>query len=136
MLKGLGRILLLIVSGLMIGFSIPVIINNVNYLNTAGWQEALTTELGIAALAGIIAAVINIIVALPALLAAIKGRIGFWGFIFAVLLGAGVVVQFITANNAGLLSDPNNIWSIILGCIYPILYALGTLFLIIGKAVK
>ena len=132
-MRNLGRIILLVVAGLMIGFTIPTIITDINFFTNYGWDTAFTTSEGLMTFISLVACGITILLALPALFAAIRGKVGIWGFIIAVGLGALVVYNFITEANAGHLNDWNVIWNLILGFIYPILYVVGTLFVLIGK---
>lgn len=127
-MRTLGRIILFIVGGVMIGFAVPSLINTINYMNSIGWNLtssdpnlwpnfSLFLYQGFSGLCGLIA-----------VLAALRGRGSFLLFLFSLILIGGVVWYFVSAYQAGTLGDWKAIVNTCLGFALPILYFIGNIF--------
>ncbi len=133
MFRLLGRVLLAIAAGMLIYTGVTGIMNAVNAINALGgwtafnadgyWQAIL--QLGIAA--------VNIIIGLPALFGFIRGKCGFWMFIFAAILGAFAGYSIYQRIQAGGFADAVAVWAFTLTLLEPLCYALGTIFILLRK---
>ena len=133
MFRLLGRILLAIAAGLLIYNGINGIINGLNAINAVGGWGAVTAEgyWNNVAIFGV--GIADIVLALPALFGFIRGKCGFWMFIFAALLGAGVGYQAYLTFQKGGFPDALSVWNFILSLLMPVCYALGTIFILLRR---
>ena len=130
-MKTFGRILLLIVSIVMVATAIPLIIYHWNALNATGWNDIANYPDKLSHLFSIIGKALYILCALVAFIAFIRGKASFRLILYAVILLIPAIIFFINANQAGQLSDWKVVADGIIGFIIPILYALGTIFVIL-----
>lgn len=134
----IGRIIMLVIEGVFIGFGIPELINGINTLQAIDWAKVVTDETvrngAVQAIIDISLTGVKLLAVIPALYSAITGRGGFVLFI-AGLIAAGVVVyKFIAAYNRGeLVPDFGVIWNLVLSVIWQILYFIGAFFILLGR---
>lgn len=133
MFRLLGRILLAIAAGLLLYNGINGLINSLNAINAAGGWGAVTAEGFGSNVASFAIAILDIILALPALIGCIRGKCGFWMFIFAALLGAGFGYSAYQTFQKGGFTDALAVWNFILGLLMPFCYALGTIFILLRR---
>lgn len=128
----LGRIILLIVGGCLIGFAIPPIINIVQTLQANNWNfQYLIQHMEL--LSSLITHIVNVSFGLTAVFAGLFGRASF-GLLFTALIMVGCVIWFIYTNNvAGTLNTPEVRAQLIPNIILPSGYFLGAIFLLIGR---
>ena len=118
---------------ILLASAIPTIISTVKQINELGWTDFSTIPQKGELLVKLILQGVYIPFAITALFGAIRGKLSFKLFIYALILIAGIVFYIITANKAGSLGSFENIWQLIVGFSTPILYILGTFFVALGK---
>ncbi len=133
MFRLLGRILLAIAAGLLLYSGITGIINAVNAVNALGGWGAVTAEGYWGNIIALAIAGVNILLALPALIGFIRGKCGFWMFIFAALLGAAVGYSAYQTFQKGGFPDAMSVWNFILSLLVPVCYVLGTIFILLRR---
>ena len=129
----LGRIFLAIAAGLLIYSGITGIIGALNGIKAWGGWGAVTADgywghiisLGIGG--------VSLLLALPALIGVIRGKCGFWMFIFAALLGALVGYSIYLQIQAGGFKDALAVWNFVVSLLCPICYVLGTVFILLRR---
>lgn len=131
-MKTVGRIVLLVVGALLIGFAIPEIVENWNLLNAAGWTDFGSYPDKLKYLSAIILKVVNIIFGCVAIIAAIIGKSSLKLIISSVVMVGCVVWYFISANNAGITWDFKTVFNAILDIALPVGYVVGTFILLIS----
>lgn len=133
MFSVLGRILLAIACGLLLYSGITGVINGNNAIAAVGGWGAVTAEGYWQAVFSFCFALLNIVLALPALFGVIRGRCGFWMFVFAVLLGIGAGITIYNKATAGELNSGTAVWNVVLSLLTPLTYALGTIFILLRR---
>ena len=133
-MKTLGRIILFIVGGVLIGFSIYAMIGDIKYLNSVGWN--LTQDGVMPYFVGFLTCCLNCLVGASAFFSSLKGRASFFLLLFAACMIAFTIWYFIELGKAGYLGDFLSVMKGILNIILPILYGLGTILICfpIGKS--
>lgn len=126
-MKTLGRIILLIVGGCLIGLAVPNIIDAVKVLNAAHWNLIVADSNVWSNFATLVVQGFSALFGLVAVVAFIRGKGSFWLFIFSLVMIAGVVWYFVMAYKAGTLGDWKNILKIASGFILPIGYFVGNI---------
>ena len=129
----IGRILLGIAAGLLLYSGITGIVGGINAINGLGGWGAVTDPNYWPNVFGFGFSILSIILGLPALFGVIRGKCGFWMFIFAALLGAGAGYLIYIQATQGKLTDAAAVWSIVLSLLIPITYALGTIFILLRR---
>lgn len=128
----LARLLLFAAGGLIILGAVLEIIASVNALNdpNIGWWNWANPN-GVAAMILFFLAILDAIIGLTAIFACIRGRRSFWLFLFAIFLMITPVYSVITLIQNGLWTGSwEQIGKLILEFITPIMYFLGTIFLV------
>ncbi len=133
MLRLLGRILLAIAAGLLIYTGVTGIMAAVKTIEGLGGWGQMTKDGYWPAIGSLIVGGGNIILALPAAYGFIRGKCGFWMFIFAAILGVNVGYQIYSRVQAGAFPDALSVWNFVLSMITPICYALGTVFILLRR---
>lgn len=128
----IGRILLL-GAAILIGVSVAIeMIAALGVLNdpAIGWWN-WGNQQGRAAMLVFFLAILNAIVGLTALFAAIRGRRSFWLFVFALILMISPVYTIVTGVQAGTLTGTwEQIGKLILQFLIPIAYFVGCILLV------
>lgn len=132
-MKLLGRILLLAAGIILLASAIPTIISTVKQINELGWTDFSTIPQKGELLVKLVLQGFYIPFAISALFGAIRGKLSFKLFIYALILIAAIVFYVVTANKAGNLGNADNVWQLIVGFSTPLMYIFGTLFLTFGK---
>ena len=121
MIKGLGRIILIAVGAFMLVTGIVFLVTTKAF-----------TQFDIKNLGTIILQIVTILAGLSAAFAGIKGEGGFWFTIFSLIM-LGTVIYFGVTNAARFSEGWNFVAQFIVSLIVQILYALGFIFVKIGK---
>lgn len=132
-MKLLGRLLLLVAGIILLVSAIPTIISTIKQINELGWNDFTTIPKKAELLVKLVLQGIYIPFAISALFGAIRGKLSFKLFIYALILIAAIVFYVVTANKAGNLGNADNVWQLIVGFSTPLMYIFGTLFLTFGK---
>ena len=128
----LGRLILLVVGCCLIGFSIPVVIQNYKDLTVNGWDFQYMFQ-HMELVSSFVSQIINISFGLTALIAALFGRASFGLLFTSVILVGGVVWFFYTNHVAGTLTSDVIRLQLITSIVLPIGYFVGTIFLFLGR---
>lgn len=143
-MKTLGRIILLVVGGLMIYSAIKGLISSIDGIKSLGGWQALLQTLKDASrrgqtlqhLTNLLKSSGLIIVSASAIFAGIKGQGGFWFTIFSVVILGLFIYDVVGKTKAGVFSDKdkwNHIGQLIVDSGTQIGYILGFVFLKLGK---
>ncbi len=128
----IARILLIAAGGLIIFGAILSIVSSVNAMNDPAigwWNWGNQQSLSALILFGL--GILNSIIGLTALFAAIRGRRSFWLFIFALVLMITPVYTIVTRVQAGTLTGTwDQIGQLLLQFLTPIMYFVGCLLLV------
>ena len=131
----IARILLIAAGGLIIFGAILSIVSSVNAMNDPAigwWNWGNQQSLSALILLGL--GILNSIIGLTALFAAIRGRRSFWLFIFALVLMITPVYTIVTRVQAGTLTGTwDQIGQLLLQFLTPIMYFVGCLLLVRPK---
>lgn len=125
-MKILGRIILLIVGGCMIGFAIPTIIANVNNLQAAS-AEWWNISKNWSYLWPIVSAGLNCLGGLIAIFGAIRGKKSLRLAIVAAILLVFPIVTLVTDINNGTTIDMARVWYYVSSFALPVGYFIGFL---------
>lgn len=134
MLNWIGRIILLAVAACFIGFTIVPFINNIQALNAIGWNY--NAEFGSLLYAVFIVNGLTLLAAIPAAIAGLTGKGGFWLFLVSVVLIGGMVYLCILYAQNGLFADWQSILEVVKGFALPIAYVVGNILIMVSKGKK
>ena len=132
-MKVFVRIILLVVAVFAFIYGIPQLISNWNSINASGWHDIMDYPEKIAFLAAFISACGTCLLGLLALLEAILGRLSTLGFVVAAICIGLFVWQIISKAQAGVLTDFQSVWNVIVAAALPLGFGVGTLLLIFTK---
>ena len=132
-MKVFVRIILLVVAVFAFIFGIPQLISNWNSLSAVGWQDITNIPERLAFLAAFISACGTCLLGLLALLEAILGRLSTLGFIVAAICIGLFVWQIVSKAQAGVLTDFQSVWNVVVSAALPLGFSVGTLLLIFTK---
>lgn len=130
-MRTLGRIILLVVGGCMIGLAIPGVISDFKALTVNGWDFKYMFD-HMELVSSFLSGCINISFGITAVFAALKGRSSFGLLTTTIVVIAPVIWSFYTNYQAGTLDTMKMIQSVS-GFILPVGYFLGFLFILIGR---
>ena len=128
MLRAIGRILLLVVGIALIAFAVPTLIEDYKLVSTNGldFNYILShPEL----LSSLLSQLVNLSFGVTAVFAALTGKSSIKLAFASIIMIAGVIWFYYSANQAGTLGDWKNILQTALGFALPIGYFIGTLIL-------
>lgn len=143
-MKTLGRIILIVVGGLMIYSAIRGFMSSIDGIKQIGGWQALLKSLKDASLrqttmqylTNLLKSSGMIIVSASAIFAGIKGHGGFWFSIFSVVMLGLFIYDVVGKTKAGTFSGKDkwtHIWQLIIDSGTQIGYILGFIFLKLGK---
>lgn len=125
----IGRIIMLVVAIGLFASNIPVLLQHIDLLNQAGWGDFSSYPDKFSALIGIISNGFWCLLGLFAVIAAIRGNIGFLTFILCIV-GIGIMVWFFVQGfQSGQFTGFNDILPYIPSMIFPFLYFVGGVIL-------
>ncbi len=133
MMRLIGRVLLAVAAALLIYSGIMGIISGNETIQALGGWGSFNKDGYWQAVLGVVGAILNIVLGLPALYGFIRGRCGFWMLVFAIILGVNAGYTIYNNAQAGKLSDVAAIWNLVLSLLAPVCYALGTIFILLRK---
>lgn len=128
-MKTIGRILLLVVCGLMGYYAVTTSIDCINTIKGTEWFdfEKLGETLKVIGTLGM--QFITMIFALAGIVAALKGRTSLKFTLLSLILFINIVITFVNAFGNGATFDFKMILDVTLSCLLPILYVTGSFLL-------
>lgn len=126
----LGRIILFIVSGCLIGISLPVIINNIQIMNQSGWTDLSTYKEKFQLFFSMGGEIFACLCGVIGVIASLVGRKSFILILLALIqLGIAIAYVVIANNNGTNWSDWTILMPTIAGFILPGGYFLGAMLM-------
>lgn len=131
-MRNLGRVLLFILAALMFIGSIPSIIGAVSHFNSVGWQNVVNGDENIAMFIVLVVQGLYALTAFGILMNALTGKVGFFTGLFGFIMLAAVIAYFVITGQNGGLNGWENILTAIFAVLYPLLYAVGVILIVLG----
>lgn len=131
-MRNLGRVLLFILAALMFIGSIPNIIGAVSHFNSVGWQNVVNGDENIAMFIVLVVQGLYALTAFGILMNALTGKVGLFTGLFGFIMLAAVIAYFVITGQNGGLNGWENILTAIFAVLYPLLYAVGVVLIVLG----
>ena len=135
-MRNVGRILLFILAALMLIASVPSIVTAVTHFNSVGWQNVMSSEENISMFVVLIIQGIYALTAFGILMNALTGKVGLFTGLFGFIMLAAVIAYFVITGQNGGLNGWENILTAITTVLYPLLYAVGVVLIVLGPKKK
>ena len=131
-MKLVGRIVMIAVAIICFAVNIPILMSGLKAVQEAGWSfETFLDNTKI--LISLISSVFYLVVGVAAALAAITGHVGFWMFFLSVVGIALAIWYCVDGFKKGTMTEVGDILKLIPDFGIPLLYAVGTVFLKLGR---
>lgn len=124
---------MLVAGIILLASAIPTILSTVNQINELGWTDFSTIPEKAELLVKLILQGIYIPFGITALIGAIRGKLSFKLFVYALIIVIAIIFYIVISVKIGKISEFSNIIQIILGIGVPIMYVLGTIFVTLGR---